>query len=1128
MKNLLKELREHKIHISLQDENLKLKFDGAKPSSDLIAKIKEHKEALVTYLKSENKQQKSKETIPAIPVSEDGYKLSSAQNRLWILSQFEDGLPTYNITYEDTFTSENFNIERFKKSVFTVIERHEILRTIFKKNEEGEIRQFILPVEALDFEIKYIDFRKEENTQEAIENLMNVNGYEIFSLEKGPLFSAKILHLDAHTYSLYYTMHHIIGDGWSMGILENDVMTHYLSSEEKITPLKIQYKDYAAWQLSKVVNGDFTAAKNFWEQQLSGKLPILNLPSNLNRPALKTNAGQQLEMYLPEDATAALLTFTKENSGSLFMTLLSIWNILVYKYTGEKDIIIGAPVAGREHVDLENQIGFYVNTLALRNEITPKKTISEYYTSVKENTLSALSYQTYPFDLLVSKLNIPRDTSRNAVFDIMVALQNTGDKISDADLSTEPGIVYDKGKSLTKFDVEVNFCEIGSLLLFKVNFNTDVYEKELITQMMRHFNQLAKICVNAPNTTIEDIEFLTQAEQAAQIQEHNRSEVPFPKTKTIDSIFQETVEKYPNNVAISYQDTLLTYQELDAVSNQFAHYLQSKINLQNDDLIGIKINRSEWMIIAILGILKSGAAYVPIDPEYPEERIEYMKEDSACKMLIDEEIIEQFLNQKENFATAQPKNTVEPSSLAYVIYTSGTTGQPKGTLLAHKNVVRLLFNDEVKFDFTANDVWCLFHSYCFDFSVWEIFGALLHGGKLIIVPKETTRDTLQFAELLATENITVLNQTPTAFEMLNDVVVKNQTKLGVRYLIFGGEAFNATIVKDWKQHFPTCKIINMYGITETTVHVTYKEITETEIEEGKSNIGVPIPTLGVILLDENQKIVPKGVTGELCVYGEGLASGYLNKKEITQQKFITYEHHTLGKIKLYRSGDYAKKLPNNELSYMGRMDNQVKIRGHRIELGEIEHEILKIKEIKQCVVEVKTNTNSKSLIAYLVAHAQESFDKNTIKNQLLEKLPAYMVPVHYSILEEIPMTSNGKVNRKLLPNISENDIVKAEYVPPTSEIEETIVEIIKSTLGNEISEIGITDNFFDLGLDSFLLIKMLQEINSKLNFELKPLHLFQYPNIKSLIENVLKTEKEEESQLSETISEDMDSMLDLF
>lgn len=1128
MKNLLKELRDHKIHIALHEGNLKLQFDGAQPSPALIAKIKAHKQQLIDYLEQGNHQQCKTIEIPSIEVSKDGYPLSSAQNRLWVLSQFEEGLPAYNITHQVELNGD-YDIELFKKAVFAVVERHEILRTVFRKNEAGEIRQFVRSAEAINFQIQYKDFRKEENQNEAVYAYLTEDKYRVFDLENGPLLSTALLQLSESDYVFHYNIHHIIGDGWSMGVLAKDVLAFYKShqSGETVPALRIQYKDYAAWQAGRIENQELVAHGDYWLKQLSGNLPVLNLPSNLQRPSLKTSKGQKLETFLSKELTTKLHAFTAENKGSLFTTLLAFWNILLYRYTGQCDLIIGSPVAGREHLDLENQIGFYVNTIALRNTVDPTQSIKAYYEASKNKTLTDLSHQVYPFDLLVDQLNLSRDTSRSAVFDMMLALQNTGVKEGELTIDIEPGKIYELGKSMTKFDIEVNFTEVGSMLMFNLNFNTDVYEVEMMKQFMRHFSQLLEESIANPDVLIQDIELLSDKEQAAHVAQYNYTEVSYPETKTIIDLFNEKVTAYPDRIAVTYQDKSLTYRTLDEVSNQLAHFLQSKNEIAPDDLIGLVLDRSEWMIISILAILKTGAAYVPIDKSYPEERINYMLEDSNCRLFLDERILEQFIQQQEHFSKAAIPNNLQASNLAYVIYTSGTTGKPKGTLLEHRNVVRLLFNEQARFDFNEQDVWCLFHSYCFDFSVWEIFGAILFGGKLVVVSKETTRDTPGFAKLLVDEGVTVLNQTPTAFKVLQEEVLKANTKPPVRYLVFGGEALNLSILKNWKQAFPDGKMINMYGITETTVHVTYKEITEADLTATASNIGVPIPTLGAVILDENQKIVPDGVMGELCVYGAGLARCYLNKPEITNERFIDVDIKSLGTTRVYRSGDFVKTLPNGELAYLGRMDKQVKIRGHRIELGEIETALLETENIQQCVVEPKENNGNKLLVAYFVSTPKQEVDKTTIQARLRKDLPEYMVPGFFVELEQLPLTTNGKINRKALPAITDGDLIKGEYVQPESEMEEAMISILKEKLGDRVSQIGVTDNFFDLGLDSLSLITILHQFNSKLNIDLQPLDLFQYPNVQSLINNVLQIETQEDKNLV-GISDDMDSMMDIF
>ncbi|HPI00186.1 MAG TPA: amino acid adenylation domain-containing protein, partial [Chitinophagaceae bacterium] len=569
-------------------------------------------------------------------------------------------------------------------------------------------------------------------------------------------------------------------------------------------------------------------------------------------------------------------------------------------------------------------------------------------------------------------------------------------------------------------------------------------------------------------------------------------------------LFEEQVAKTPNNTAVIFEDNILTYQQLNEQSNQLADYLRTNYHIQPDDLIALQLPRNEWMVITILATLKAGAAYVPIDPEYPQERIDYTISDSQCKVVIDEKELEKFKQEENKYAKHNVQHINQPNDLAYVIYTSGTTGKPKGTLIEHGNVVRLFNNEQPLFDFTPNDVWTMFHSYCFDFSVWEMYGALLFGGKLVVIPSLTAKDPEAYLHILRTQKVTVLNQTPSSFyNLIKHELAQHTTALQLRYIIFGGEALSPGKLKSWKQKYPTTKLINMYGITETTVHVTYKEITDNEIENNISNIGKPIPTLSCYIFDKHQNLLPIGVAGELYVGGAGVARGYLNRKELTAEKFILNPYKK--EERLYRSGDKAKRLINGELEYLGRIDEQVKIRGYRIELGEIEAALQKHPHIQTTVVIAKTNEEGeKELVAYIVS--KQELNATDVRSYLSQHLPAYLIPTHYVQLQQIPLTSNGKLDKKALPDPATWGLrTGAQYIAPRNEIEEKLTVLWQKILAKET--IGVHDNFFELGGHSLKLTRLAAQVHKLFEIQIELKELFVHTTIEAQAQYITQTQK---------------------
>ncbi|MEQ9009030.1 MAG: AMP-binding protein, partial [Ekhidna sp.] len=624
----------------------------------------------------------------------------------------------------------------------------------------------------------------------------------------------------------------------------------------------------------------FDSHRNFWIDQLSGELPVLNLPGSGKRPKVRRFQGKCLSAYLDADTSKSLKSFCSDQGASIFMGLLASWHLLLYRYTQQRDIVIGSPVAAREHPDLEDQLGFYVNTLAFRNQLDPEQSFRTFLNQVKKNALLAYAHQMYPFDRLVEDLELVRNTGRNPIFDVVLTWVDQKDLEAPQDqeiIDTEEITI--EGVATPKFDLDIDFHEVSNHLHFRVSYNEDVINETFAFQIVRQFRSLVQSILSNPDEAVARLDFITHQEKDQLLCVFNDTYSEFPHEKNIVDLIQDQVAKHPDRIALHFEGLEVTYNELDKISDQLSNFLRNQYNIQPETLIAVCLPRSEWLVIAILGIIKSGGAYVPIDPDYPSERIDYILNDSGSEILINEEMLTAFKASKKS-ADRQEKVVIHPSQLAYAIYTSGTTGKPKGTLVEHRNVVRLLKPEKTPFDFDQHDVWTLFHSYCFDFSVWEIFGALTHGAKLIIVPVETTRQPSKFLDLLLDQQVTVLNQTPSAFYQLSSATLeKKANPEQLKWVIFGGEKLFAEKLQDWQSSYPLVKLVNMYGITETTVHVTYNLLEQLELNTRNLNIGKPIPTTTCLILDEHQQLLPFGCEGELYVGGLGVTRGYLNRDE---------------------------------------------------------------------------------------------------------------------------------------------------------------------------------------------------------------------------------------------------------
>jgi amino acid adenylation domain-containing protein/non-ribosomal peptide synthase protein (TIGR01720 family) len=1076
-KNIITKLRSEGIRVQLNGENLEIISLKGKILPETVALLKANKSGIIEYLKSLQDKVHDVE-IEKVDLQES-YPVSSSQFRFWVLSQVREASLAYNMPFFMELEGD-YSHEIFEKSIQYVIERHEILRTVFKENDNRELRQWILNPDELNFKLNFQDFRNESNALEKARAFSQEDNAHPFDLEKGPLFRATLMQLENSKFAFYYNLHHIIGDAWSQGVLANDLMTCYKQFvnglQPTIEPLTIQYKDYSAWQKKLIQDEKFAMAKSFWKEHLSGELPKLNLPECKTRPAVKTYNGGGVESFISTDLTKRLKDFCVDKGGSLFMGLSAVWNALCHRYTSENDFIFGTPASGRDHANLDNQIGAYINTLALRNRVDSNDQFETLFNRIKETTLAAFSHQAYPFDQLVDDLNLQRDPSRNPVFDVMITLQNTLDNATElviTDQESNEVTITDSG--ISKFDLDFTFQEIGSCISFSINYNKDIFDQDSVIQLMNHYKQLLASLLMNPTVILGQIDYLNAEEKKTCLGVLQDNEVGYPKHKTIHGLFTEQAQTTPDNIALVSGQTELTYRELDAISSRFAHYLIETYSVKTEDLLAIKLDRSEWMIITILAILKTGAAYVPIDPSYPEERIIFTEKDSNCKVCIDSKEIEKFKNSSESYASESPNVSVDSKNLAYVIYTSGTTGVPKGVLIDHENVVRLFKTEPSLFDFNSDDIWTLFHSYCFDFSVWEMYGALLFGGKLVIIQSDVVKSPKAYLKVLKEQKVTVLNQTPSAFyNLMEEALGAEHSELKIRYVIFGGEALLPGKLRRWKMRYPDTKLINMYGITETTVHVTYKEIGTEEIENESMSIGRPIPTLTCYLLDENGMLVPRGVKGEIYVGGKGVARGYLNKTELTNEKFI--ENPVVRGERVYKTGDLGKWNAKGEIDYLGRSDDQVKIRGHRIELGEVEQAVQDLDVVESAIALVSESNGDKEIVVYLTAKVPQIAED--LRSALKAKLPVYMLPSRFVQLDEIPLTINGKADKKALLKF-EGEVLAtgAEYAAPESIEENLLVNIWEKILKRK--NISIKDDFFNLGGDSIKSIQIVSRIKQQ-------------------------------------------------
>lgn len=1039
------------------------------------------------------------EVAPLLPATgSEQHLLSSAQKRLFILHEMEPESLAYNMPKAIRIKGKA-DYDALEKAFIKLIHRHEILRTSIQiKNEE--------PVQVISANVHFSIIRYQATESEIPVIIRQF--IAPFNLRNPPLLRVGMISLVPEESILLIDMHHIVTDGVSQGLLIRDFMALYRG--ESLPPLSLHYKDYALWQQSTGHQQKIAQQKAFWMELYRDVPESLQLPCDFKRPARKSYSGSNVYFELPAAGTLALKKIADTSGLTLFTLLLAAYNVLLGKLGNTEDVVVGTPMLGRQHPDTADMTGMFVNTLAVRNRPAGSLHFREFLETVKHGVLAAFDNQEFQYEDLVDALKLERNTGHNALFDVVFVY----DSFEPVSLSI-PGLELSSiatTQETAKFDLILSVAETPAGLMMGFEYATDLFKESTVIQFGHWFKNILTAIIQQPDVRIDELQWLSDGEITALVHASDYTGVAYPATATLHALFAAAAARYPDRTALVLNEETLSYQALETQSNILANRLKLA-GVGRNDVVGLLTGRSTAMITGMLGILKAGACYLPIDTEYPEDRIRFMLEDSGAVLLLTEEEGHNayhrncmFIGSTEAHSNAvAPVNHNEPGDLAYIIYTSGTTGRPKGVMITHENVVRLFFNDQPLFGFTAEDVWTMFHNQYFDFSVWEMYGALLFGGKLVIVPKATARDPQAFLDLLRSERVTILNQTPAAFYNLADAaLLQAPSPLHLRYIIFGGEALQPARLQGWYERYPRVRLINMFGITETTVHVTYKEIGIHEINTNISNIGRPIPTLSVVLLDASGHVVPNGVVGELYVGGAGVARGYLNRDELTTARFV--QHPYIPAQRLYRSGDLARRLENGELEYIGRMDHQVKIRGFRIELGEIASCLLLHPQVKDAVVIARKEEQHTFLCAYIVFHPGFA-DKDAVRASLAERLPDYMLPAYIISMEAIPQTVNGKTDKSRLPAPE-----ATEEAPEASDVDaggDAMYDLWKTVL--KCGNVTAASNFFALGGDSMIAIRLINQVNKTFGIKARVTDLFLHQAAGAFAKHVISLQPRSET-----------------
>ena len=1052
-------------------------------------------EAIAQNQTPENNPQN--QTIPQV-ANRESASLSFAQQRVWFLEQLQPNSRAYILSNAQRLMGK-LNAGVLQQSLDAIVVHHQALRTNFITSVDGSPIQVIgtpRPVQLKTIKV----------TQEQVESLLNQEAQRPFNLESDLMLRATLLQVDEQQHILLLVMHHIASDGWSTGILWQQLAAVYealLSGKPDPLPkLPIQYADFAVWQHQWLSGEILSGQINYWKTQLVGANTVLELPTDRPRPPVQTYRGAVQSLMLPQTLSASLKELSHQQGVTLFMTLLAAFGTILHRYTGQEDILIGSPIAGRNQVETEGLIGFFVNTLAIRTQLSGNPSFRQLLSQVREVTLGAYAHQDLPFEKLVEELQPERNLSHSPLFQVMFAFHNTPKELWELPGLTITPLKVHSGAA--KFDLTLDLEETSEGIKGGIEYNTDLFDATTIARMVGHFQTLLQGIVANPEQHISDLPLLTAAEQHQLLVEWNNTQTDYDLSQCLHQLFEAQVEKTPDAIAVKFADKHLTYHQLNCRANQLAHHLQT-CGVQADVLVAICVERSLEMVVGLLGILKAGGAYVPLDPEYPQERIAYMLEDCQAPVLLTQKSLVDDLptsTQKICLDTdwetisqqsqSNPNSSVKPVDLAYVIYTSGSTGKPKGAMNSHQGICNRLLWMQDAYKLTGTDRVLQKTPFSFDVSVWEFFWPLLTGARLVMAQPGGQRDATYLINTIAQEEITTLHFVPSMLQIFLETKGLEHCQ-SLKRVFCSGEALPVDLQERFFDPMG-CELHNLYGPTEAAIDVTFWQC-QRESNLKSVPIGRAIANTQLYILDSYLQAVPLGAIGELYIGGIGVARGYLNRPDLTAERFISHPFNE-GE-KLYKTGDLARYLPDGNIEYIGRIDHQVKIRGFRIELGEIETLLTEHPALQQTVVTAIDNPENQRLVAYIVPHPEQTPTTDELRHFLKQKLPEYMVPSAFVLLDTLPLTPNGKIDRRALPapELTRLDSENT-YVAPRDELEFQLTKIWEEILG--VQPIGVRDNFFELGGHSILAVKLFWQIEKTFNKNLPLAILFQSATVEAL------------------------------
>jgi amino acid adenylation domain-containing protein len=1058
--------------------------------------------------------------------------LSFNQQQFWLLEQVSPNRATYNVSTGLQIDGP-LDVEKLQRAIDRIVDRHEILRTNIVTTHDSAA-QIVSPALSIPVRMTDLSMLQDEPATSQRAAIVNEERNHFFDLANGPLMRVRLLKFSDQQHELLFTLHHIICDGWSMNVLLRELTQLYLKNlDTSVLPqLSIQYADFAVWQRRWIEDETIERQLKYWQEQLADAPSALELPTDYERPPVRTYEAGCVSAKLPDELTESLKAFSRKQNVTLFTTLLAAFQTLLFRYSGQDDVVVGTPVAGRTMLESENLIGAFVNTVALRADLSGSPAFQDVLARVRQTMIDAFSHQELPFARVVEALNPERRANRSPIFQVMFSFQNVpapelahnGTKFTTMQVAND----------VAKFDLTLEVAESANGLAISFEYAKDLFAPGTVNRMLGHFLNVLTGVVDDPAQAIVDIELLTFEERQELLVEWNRNHIALPEVAGIHQLFEAQAAETPGAAALEFRGQQLTYRELNARANQLAHNL-IKRGIGAEAMVGVHVERSFEMIVAILGVLKTGAAYVPLDPTYPRERIAFMIQDTAARIVISQSHLSlnidssvELINLDEvinaNECVTNPAVPVSSSQVALVLYTSGSTGNPKGVMLEHRSLVNFASAAKSTYGINGADRILQFGSLSFDLSLEEMLISLTTGACLVLRTAEMISTPKEFLARCEEWNLSVLDLPTVYWHELTDALSKQGLTLprSIRTVIIGGEKASSDRVAAWQRIVGNkVRLLNSYGPTETTIAVTWCDLSAhpPAALEKCTPIGRPYPNAKAYVLDAQLRPVPIGIHGELHVGGPGVARGYLNRADLTSQKFIANPFSDDPSDRLYKTGDVVRYHDDGNIEFLGRSDNQIKIRGFRVELEEIERVIRSHEAVANCVV-IATGGDDKRLVAYLITNDNSRAAIPGLRSLLKAKLPSYMMPAAFEVLAEFPLASSGKINRRALPEPQFNRAAADATIDlPTTPLEEMLLAAWQEVL--KVDVIGVHENFFDLGGHSLLASRLVANVRNTLDVEFNMVEVFEAPTISGLAEMLYPriAQRESDAELAKLIEE---------